>query len=84
LMCAAALLGAVSGLLLALAALFVAHWVSGGRGFMATLDATILFGLGSILMAVYGAVKGTSGGAAVWEWLHKGRKGDADGSAVHE
>jgi hypothetical protein len=69
--CVSALLGAVSGLLLALALLFVSHWVSGGRGFMATLDAIILFGLGSILIAVCGAVMGMISGAAFWEWLQK-------------
>jgi hypothetical protein len=69
--CVSALLGAVSGLLLALALLFVAHWVSGGRGFMATFDALILFGLGSIVSAVSGAVSGMICGAAFWEWLQK-------------
>ena len=72
-MCAAGLLGAVGGLLLALGLLFLLHWVSGGRGFIATLDATIFFGLGSTLLTVYGAVKGTSGGAAFWDWLRKPR-----------
>ena len=33
-MCAAGLLGAVGGVLLALLLFFASHWVSGGRGFI--------------------------------------------------